>query len=181
MSTLRLKVQLGTENSYGDSQGTVPMLKFVYLLEPPLSVSVNELIQRLKVYITKQFGVRNVKIVHLTTNDGFLLSNSDACAGVFRDYDHILCIDMLTFIQESYSSLDLDDLWLNMDQHDASDDEEKYIRIGLSHTSKLFIRMHGQGTMDALYLFSFDELTSIASEKRRGNYMNDWHLDGPPS
>ena len=88
---------------------------------------------------------------------------------------------MLTFIRESYSSLDLDDLWLNMDQHDASDDEEKYIRIGLSHTSKLFIRMHGQGTMDALYLFSFDELTSIASEKRRGNYMNDWHLDGPPS
>ena len=170
MSTLRLKVQLGTESSGHNSQAAVPVLKFVYVLETPSSVSVHELIQRLKTYMAKRFGLKNVKIVHLTTSDGFLLSNLDTCAGVFKDYDHIVCVDMLAFIRESYSSLDLDDLWLDMEQHDASDDEEKYIRIGLTHMSKLFIRMHGQGAMHSLYLYSYDELAAIASEKRRGNY-----------
>jgi hypothetical protein len=79
---------------------------------------------------------------------------------------------MKTFVQENYSTIDFTHLWLEFKQHDASDNQEKSIQIGLNTFSKLFIRILANSNMYGIYIFNVFELIKIASEKRRGIFQN---------
>ena len=168
-SSIRIKVQLGDDEQANNRyQSSTPILKFVFVIESPSHKTIDELIRILQKYINQQFLNNQLELVQLTTIDGFLLSKSDKCSDVLKDNDHILCIDMKAFVQGAYSTLDLDNLWLELKQHDASDDEEKYIQIGLNQFSKLFVRLRANSNAFGIYIFSIFELISIASEKRKG-------------
>jgi len=164
---MRIKVQLG-ENTGNNNQNAVTMVKFVYVVDSPSNKTIDELIRILQKYINEQFLNNNTQIVQLKTNDGFILSKSDLCSLVLKDNDHIICTDMKTFAEENYSTIDFNNLWLELKQHDASDNQEKLIQIGLNTSSKLFIRMRGNPYMYGLYMFNIFELITIANEKRRG-------------
>jgi len=171
MSSIRIKVQLDNKSRNNNSHRKPPPspLKFVYILEQPSTKTIDELIHLLEKYIIRQFLIKNIRIVQLMTDDGYILSNDNICSNVLQDNDRISCFDMENFVQENYSTLDLVNLWCERKQYDASDNLEKYIQIGLNNLGKLFIRM--QGTLDiyGLYMFSVFELIKIAREKRQGN------------
>jgi len=164
---MRIKVQLSA-NTGNNNQNTVTMVKFVYVVDSPSNKTIDELIRILQKYINEQFLNNNTQIVQLKTNDGFTLSKSDLCSAVLKDNDHIICIDMKTFSEENYSTIDFDKLWGEFKQHDASDDQEKLIQIGLNIFSKLFIRLRANSNMYGIYIFSVFELIKIVNEKRRG-------------
>jgi hypothetical protein len=167
-SSIRIKVQLGEANENNSYKNSVPMIKFIYVIESPSHKTIDELIRTLQKYIKQQFLNNNTELVQLTTIDGFILSKSDKCSDVLKDNDHILCIDMRAFVQEIYSTIDFNNLWCEIKQHDASDNQEKLIQIGLNNFSKLFIRLRANLNAYGIYVFSVFELMAIASEKRRG-------------
>jgi hypothetical protein len=167
-SALRIKVQLGEETRNNHHENSNPILKFLYVIDSPSQKTIDELIKILQKYINQQFLNNNTQLVQLTTNDGFLLSKSDLCSHVLKDNDHILCIDMKKFTRENYSTIDFNNLWLDLKQHDASDNIEKCIQIGLNQFSKLFLRLYANSRMFGIYIFSVFELIAIASEKQRG-------------
>lgn len=171
-SSIRIKVQLGedVENNY--SRNTIPVIKFIYIIDSPSNKTIDVLIRNLQQYINEQFLNNNTQIVQLTTYDGFILPKTDLCSVVLKDNDHILCIDMKKFVEENTSTIDFDNLWLEFKQHDASDDREKSIQIGLNTYSKLFIRMYGNLNLYGLYIFSIFELIKIASAKRQSMKRN---------
>ncbi|CAF1107640.1 unnamed protein product [Rotaria sordida] len=171
MSSLRIKVQLGNETENNYHSDTIPMIKFVYVIESSSNKTINELMQALQKYINQQF-YNNIQIVQLITHDGFILSKSDICSTVLKDNEHIICIDLQTFTRENNSTIDFDKLWFELKQHDASDNQEKCIQIGLNSFSKLFIRMFGTLDINGLYIFSVYELIKIASEKRKDNLIS---------
>jgi hypothetical protein len=172
MSSIRLKVQLDDNKSNNNSyrKATPSSLKFIYVLDSPALKTIAELKHLLENYITFEFSNKNVQIVQLMTDDGYILSNYDTCSNVFKDNDRIICLDMDKFIQDNYSTLDLENLWCEIKQHDLTDDYEKYIQIGLNNHGKLFIRIHGASNIYGLYMFSIFELLKIANEKRTSNY-----------
>ena len=159
-SSLRLKIQLGDG---------AQSLKFVYLLESPSSKSIGELLRSLEEYIRRQFSRRHLQLVQLTTHDGYLLSSTDRCQSVLKDNDCLLCVDMIKFSRETYTILNEDDLWLEMKQHDASDDEEKYIQVGLTKSATLFVRIRGPSWVYAIHLFTIHELLEINRNRQRGS------------
>jgi len=171
-SSIRIKVQLGEQTGNNYDQNSKLILKFVYVIESPSQKTIDELIRILQNYINQQFLNNNTQIVQLTTNDGFILSKSDLCSIVLKDNDHIICIDMKTFVQENYSTIDFNHLWLELKQHDASDNQEKFIQIGLNTFLKLFIRIRANSNMYGIYIFNVFELIKIANEKRRGIFQN---------
>jgi hypothetical protein len=105
------------------------------------------------------------------TDDGYYLSDDELCSNVFQDNERIVCFDMESFVQENYSTLDLQNLWCDITQHDASDNHEKYIQVGLNNSGKLFIRIHGTSKIYALYLFNVFQLSKIANEKSTSNHL----------
>ncbi|CAF0783264.1 unnamed protein product [Rotaria sp. Silwood1] len=171
MSSIRIKVQLGDNKSSNRSyRKTLPSsLKFVYVLNSTSTKTINELRHLLEKYVIRQFSYSNIQIVQLMTDDGYFLSNDDICSDVLEDNDRIICVDMEKFVEENYSTLDLENLWCEIKQHDASDNLEKYIQIGLNNFGKLFIRIHGTSTMYGLYMFNIFELIQIANEKKQQN------------
>ena len=171
MDPIRLKVQLNDSKSSNDSyrKTSVVPLKFVYILNSPSATTIDQLKHLLEKYIVRQYSKNNVQIVRLTTDDGYFLSDDEICSDVFRDNDHIVCYDMESFVQENYSTLDLQNLWFEITQHDASDDYDKYIQVGLNNSGKLFIRIYGTSKIYALYLFNVFQLSKIANEKPKSN------------
>ncbi|CAF3016068.1 unnamed protein product [Rotaria sp. Silwood2] len=171
MSSIRIKAQLGDNKSNNRSyRKTLPSsFKFVYVLNSSSTTTINDLKHLLEKYVIRQFSYSNVQIVQLMTDDGYFLSNDDICSNVLEDNDRIICVDMEKFIEENYSTLDFENLWCEIKQHDASDDLEKYIQIGLNNFGKLFIRIYGTSTMNGLYMFSIFELMQIANEKNQPN------------
>ena len=173
MASLRLKVQFGedVERSprHYQRDNSPPALRFVYVCDQPSTKTIEDLQRSLQSYICQQFSWNQLQLVQLTTNDRFLLCKSDRCSDVLKDNDHLICIAMEQFARENSASLDLDNLWLELKQHDDSDNTEKYLQVGLNDRSKLFVRMCGAGDVFALYLFSIHELLQIARDKRRGN------------
>jgi hypothetical protein len=167
MSSIRLKVQLPDHQSTNNSYRKTPVLplKFVYVLDSPSTKTIDDLLHLLEEYIIRQFSKTNVKIVRLMTDDGYFFSNDDICSNVLEDNDRISCYDMDNFIQENYSTLDLENLWCEIKQHDTSDNQEKYIQIGLNNLGKLFIRIHGTSNIYGLYMFNIFQLIKIAHEK----------------
>jgi hypothetical protein len=176
MSSIRLKVQLGDETNDNHHQKIKSLLRFVYVLESPSNKTIDELIRTLQKYINQQFLNNNTQIVQLETFDGFILSKNDTCSSVLKDNDHIICIDMEKFALEISSTIDFDNLWLDLTQHDASDNEEKCIQIGLNHYSKLFVRMSGTTHVYGIYVFTVNELITIASEKRKSILQKRFYL-----
>jgi hypothetical protein len=172
MSFIRIKVQLSDTKSTNNSYQKTPVLplKFVYVLNLPSTITIDELIHLLENYISRQFSKNNVQIVRLMTDDGYFLSNDDICSNVLKDNDRIICFDMENFIQENYSTLDLQNLWCEIKQHDASDTYEKSIQIGLNNLGKLFIRMYGTSNIYGLHMFSIFQLIKIANEKPQSIY-----------
>ncbi|CAF1558284.1 unnamed protein product, partial [Rotaria sordida] len=171
MSSIRIKVQLGDNKSNNKSyRKTLPsLIKFIYVLNSSSTKTINQLKHLLENYIIREFSYNNVQIVQLMTDDGYFLSNNDICSDVLEDNDRIICVDMEKFIEENYMTLDLENLWCEIKQHDASDNLEKYIKVGLNNCGKLFIRIYGTSTMYGLYMFNIFELIQIANEKKQQN------------
>ncbi|CAF1233435.1 unnamed protein product [Rotaria sordida] len=171
MSLIRIKVQLGDNKSNNKSyRKTLPsLIKFIYVLNSSSTKTINQLKHLLENYIIREFSYNNVQIVQLMTDDGYFLSNNDICSDVLEDNDRIICVDMEKFIEENYMTLDLENLWCEIKQHDASDNLEKYIKVGLNNCGKLFIRIYGTSTMYGLYMFNIFELIQIANEKKQQN------------
>jgi len=172
MSSIRIKVQVSDNKSTNNSYRKTPvsLLKFVYFVESPESATIGELTHLLENYIIRQFSNKNVRIVRLMTDDGYFLSDDDFCSSVLKDNDRIICFDMDNFIEENYSTLDLQNLWCEIKQHDASDNYEKYIQIGLNNLGKLFIRMYGTSNIYGLYMFNIFQLIEIANEASQSNH-----------
>lgn len=167
-SSIRIKVQLGIESDNQSYETNRPPLKFIFHVESPSQKTIGELIRILQKHINENYLNQNIELVQLTTHDGFVLFKSDKCSNVLKDNDHILCIDMPTYAEEINSTIDLDNLWLQLKQHDASDNIEKSIQIGLNSFGKLFVSLYGNNNIFGVYAFNVVELITIASEKRRG-------------
>ncbi|CAM2715399.1 unnamed protein product [Rotaria socialis] len=186
MASIRLKVQVGdsksNNNSYRQSVPPPPPLKFVFHFVISPSNTIADLIYLLERHITEKYSYKNVKIIQLMTDDGYLLSNDDSCLGLLKDNDRLICYDMNKFIEDNYLTLDLENLWLEIKQHDASDNFEKSIQVGLNNLGKLFIRIYGTSTIRGLYMFSIYELIKIANRKEQNNSiarLNDknWFIE----
>lgn len=168
---MRLKVQLN-DNRAGSNSGSsfrkaAPTpLNFVYVLDSPNDTTIDALIDRLEAHLVRQFSIKNARIVQLLTDDGYILPRDHYCSHVLADNERVRCYNMEQFVQDNYSTLDFGDLWCELKQHDASDNLEKTVQVGLNNLSKLFIRMYGSSTAYGLYLFSAHELRTIASERR---------------
>ncbi|CAF0969352.1 unnamed protein product [Adineta ricciae] len=181
MPTIRLKVQI--ENNNSSRKSSLTPLKFIYVLDFSLTTTIDELIHLLENYIIRQFSMRNLRLVQLLTDDGYLLSNDQICATVLNDNDRIVCCDMSRFVQENYPTLNLNDLWCEIIQHDASDNLEKRIEVGITNLEKLFIRIYGSSNDYGLYIFNVFQLIKIASEKSQQKQMiarfdhSDWFIE----
>lgn len=170
MTSIRLKVQLSEEKSSNSFRKTpVVPLKFVYVLQSPVDKTINDLRQLLAKEIVRQYSNR-IQIVRLMTDDGYHLSNEHRCSDVLKDNDQILCYDMDNFIQENHSTLDYTNLWCDMKQHDPSDNQEKYIQVGLTNAKKLFIRIHGTSNVYGLYIYNVFQLLDLARDHPDGKY-----------
>lgn len=165
MTSIRIKVQIGDEKKPRTKD---VLRKFVYVIQLPSQITIGELIRKLQEYIVKRFSRFNLQIVELKTYDGFILSKSDSCADVFKDNDHIICVDMTKFIDEYHVSFEDKTILLEYKQYDANINREKSIKIGLNNVSELFIRIFGTLDHSGLYIFGIDELIRIASEKHEG-------------
>ncbi len=167
LSSIRIKVQIGEEKSVLNQKSNI-FRKFVYVIDSPSNQTIDVLIGNLQKYISQKFSLTKTQIVDLKTSDGYLLLKSDKCSDVLKDDDQILCIDMQKFIEE-YSSKYRDTItWLEIQQHDASNNREKFIRIGLNNFSELFVRMYGVFGAASIHIFGIYELMKIAKEKRKG-------------
>jgi len=170
LSSIRIKVQVGEDKpSTIPNQKTNAFRKFVYVIDSPSNQTIDDLIRNIQEYISQKFSFTKTQIVDLKTDDGYLLSKSDKCSNVLKDNDHILCVDMQKFIDEYYSKFKDATTWLEIRQHDASNNREKFIRIGLNNFSELFVRLYGVVGGSALHVFGIHELMKIANEKRKGN------------
>lgn len=163
MAPLRLKVQLGDEKK---GSRTRPLLrKFVYVIDSSSNQTIAELSQILQDYVAKQFSHTNLEIVHLMTDDGFILSKSDLCSHVLKDNDRIICVDMRRFIDDYYACFNENNTWLEQKQYDITISRERILRIGLNSTPELFVRMYGTVEVNTLYVFGIHELITIANKK----------------
>ena len=125
MSVLRLKIQLGDDKSMNNANAPAkPSKKFLYLMDLTSTTTIENLIAKLQDYIAKQFSFTKTCIVQLMTHDGFVLGNSDLCANILKDNDHIICIDMSKFLENYHSTFKGQHVWSELQQHDASDNRQ---------------------------------------------------------
>jgi hypothetical protein len=177
MASIRVKLQVGDDENNYEYKEKYPLRKFVYSIDSPSNKTIDELIQNLQQYIVEKFSYINIQIIQLMTDDGFILSKSDICSTVLKDNDQIICVHVKKFIEEYYKKFKDDIIWLELKQHDASDNREKYIRIGLNNVCELFIRMYAKLGVTSLHVFGIYELITITSDKRKGS-KNTIKYDG---
>ncbi len=72
------------------------------------------------------------------------------------------------FIAKNRSTLNFEETWLRLEQHDASDDIEKSLTIGLNYAGKLYVYLFGGENIQESYMFYIFELFAIARDKRKG-------------
>ncbi|CAF0923787.1 unnamed protein product [Adineta steineri] len=171
MSSLRLKVQFGENLSSSRDERTATVLKFIYAVEQPTTTTIDDLTRALQKYINQQLSTYNTQIVQLTTADGFVLPKFNSCSSVLNNNDYLICIDTKKCASDTYLLINFSKAWLEMKQHDASDDYEKCIQIGLNNILKLYIRLFGTATAFGLWVFDTSELIQIATEKRKDNLI----------
>jgi hypothetical protein len=159
----------GTRNSlFTSDEQNDPPLKFVYVIDSPTTTTIDKLIINVQDCMINQLGCRDIHLVQLTTDDGYLLMKQNICAHVLNNNDKLMCIDMQSFINDNRHMLSSSEEWLSLQQHDASDDKEKNLRVGVHDNGKLYISMYGDENTSALYIFTFSELLTIARAKRQG-------------
>ena len=166
---MRIKVQVGEDKpTTSTSQKTNVSRKFVYVIKTPTNKTIDELIGDLQEYISKNFSFTKTHLVQLKTNDGYILSKTDQCLEVLKDNDCLHAIDMPKFIDDYYSRIRDVHIWLEYRQHDASDNRERFIRIGLNNFSELFLRMYGSTSSSLLFVFGIHDLIRIVKDKPKG-------------
>lgn len=166
---MRIKVQVGDEKaSTSTNSKTNAFRRFVYVIHTPVNKTIDDLLRDLQEYIARKFSLTKTRLVQLMTDDGYILSKSDQCLDVLKENDRLIAIDMQRF-SEDYSARIADtNIWADFRQHDASDNRERFIRVGLNNFSELFLRMFGWSGSIALYVFGLSELITIAKEKPKG-------------
>ncbi|CAF1083216.1 unnamed protein product [Adineta steineri] len=183
MKKLRIKVQLG--DGKREYQGRRLLHKFIYVIDSLSTKTIGELLQILQEHIIKEFSYSNIQIVQLTTEDGFILRESDLCSAALKDNDHIICVDMKKFAYTYGEFFDINTtIWLERKEYDATNKAERAIRIGLNNISQLFIRLYGTNEVNSIYTFGIYQLMEIANAKQENKLIG--HLDNtmefnPPS
>lgn len=171
---MRIKVQVGEDKpTTSTSQTTNVFRKFVYVIKTPTNKTIDELIRDIQEYISKNFSFTKTHLVQLMTDDGYILSKEDQCLDVLKDDDCLRAVDMPRFIENYYSRIRDVHLWLEYRLHDASDNREKFIRIGLNNFSQLFLRMYASISSSVLYVFGIHDLIRIVKDKPKGK-ENRW-------
>jgi hypothetical protein len=165
-STLRVKVEYTDSNEEASSS-----VKFIYIIESPATTSISQLTTVLQDFIINHFGYQNMRLVHLVTDDGYLLMKRDICAHVLNNNEKLVCVDMKQFIRENQDTLNIEEAWLRLDQEDTSDDNEKSLSVGINYAGKLYVYLFGGRNMRALYLFNSFELLAMARDKRKGKLL----------
>lgn len=163
-STLRVKVEW-----HGQQQRDNPSIKFVYVIRSPASTTIRMLIAALQEQLSEEFALRHIRLMQLTTNDGYILMNEDVCSDVLLNDDKLVCVDMHRFIVDSGDAIDINDPWLTLEHHDSTDDCEKRVQVGMTNTGKLGISLIGEGYNREVHLFSISELISLARSDKKGN------------
>jgi len=166
-TTIRLKVQVGSDENNQYDRNPIQILKFIYIIESPFQKTIDDLCHDLQTYINEHYLPTNIEILRLTTVDGFQFNRFDKCSNVFQNNDHILCIDMKAFVLEVYPTIDFDSPWFVMKQHDPSDDKEKSIQIGLNNFARLYVRFWVDPDRNSIYLFNFLDLMKINREQKK--------------
>ncbi|CAF0817586.1 unnamed protein product [Adineta steineri] len=182
MQQLRIKVQLGDGKK--ERPGRSLLHKFIYVIDLLSTKTIGELLQILQEHIVKEFSYSNIQIVQLTTEDGFILRESDLCSAALKDNDHIICVDMKKFVDTYRQFFSDATVWLEREEYDATNKAERMIRIGLNSISQLFIRLFGTYEVNSIYTFGIYQLMEIANAKRENKLIG--HLDNtmefkPPS
>jgi hypothetical protein len=165
-SPLRIKVEY-CDNNEEDSSA----LKFVYLITSPATTTIKELISTLQDFIITQFSCQNIHLVHLTTDDGYLLMKHDICNNILINNDKLVCIDMNQFVRENTNTLNIEQAWFTLEHHDSSDDIEKCLNVGINNTGKFYVYLYGGENNRELYLFNVIELLAIAHDKNTGKQL----------
>jgi hypothetical protein len=106
--------------------------------------------------------------MHLVTDDGYLLMKHNICTHALDSSEKLVCVDMDQFIAKNRNTLNFEETWLRLEQHDASDDIEKSLTVGLNDAGKLYVYLFGGGNIQELYMFNIFELLAIARHKRKG-------------
>lgn len=176
MSLIRVKVQLNENKPPSNSRNVPAPLKFVYLLDLSSTKTIDDLRRSLEQYIIRQFTKSNVQIVQLMTGDGYSLPEDALCEHILKDDEQIFCVNMETFFEENFWTLILENFWCEIKQHDASDDDEKHIQVGLNKAGKLFIRTRNAWNAKGLYLFNVFQLMKIADEKSKSKKKSNLRL-----
>jgi hypothetical protein len=165
-STLRIKIEYANNGQDDESS-----LKFVYVIDSPSTTTIDQLITTLQEFFVTQFSCNNMRLIHLVTEDGYLLMKHNICAHVLNNNEKIVCIDMDQFIARNRNTLNFEEPWLRLEQHDASDDIEKNLTIGMNNTGKLYVYLFGGENIQELYMFNILELLDIARDKQKGRIL----------
>jgi hypothetical protein len=165
-SALRIKVEYVDRRNKDSSS-----LKFVYVIDSAGTTTIDKLITALQEFMITQFGCRNMRLVQLVTDDGYLLMRHNICEHVLHNDEKLVCVDMVQFIVENRRTFNIEESWLNLEQHDDSDDVDKSLIVGINDVGKLYVYLFGGRYRQELYLFNIFELLIMASDKREGKLM----------
>ncbi|UJR08483.1 hypothetical protein I4U23_012750 [Adineta vaga] len=171
MSSLRVKVQFTEEILQYGRPKVETVLKFIYHLEAASSKTIGDLIKVLQDRINRELSTQHKQIVELVTGDDYVLTKSDICSNVLKDNDLIICVDLKKFAYDHFSTLDLAKSWLEIKEHDPSDNHEKTIQVGLSNIMKLYVRLRGTTNNYGLCLFDIHQLIDIATHKPKNTLI----------
>ena len=156
-STLRIKVEY-VDSSKEDSSA----LKFVYLIDSAATTTIDKLITALQEFIITHFGCHNLHLVQLATDDGYILMKHNICAQVLQNNEKLVCVDMGQFFIKNRRTFNIEEAWLKLNQHDASDNIKKSLAIGINNAGKLYVFLLGGKGMRELYLFNISQLLAMA-------------------
>ncbi|CAF3722786.1 unnamed protein product, partial [Rotaria sp. Silwood1] len=159
-ATLRIKIEYA-----GNSKEDNSSLKFVYVIDSPRATTIDKLITDIQEFIVTQFGLHNMRLVDLVTDDGYILMKQNICVDVLNNNEKLVCVDMDRFVAKNKSTLNFEDTWLKLEQHDASDNIQKSLTVGVNNAGKLYVYLFGGRNMQGLYLFNVFELLAMACDE----------------
>ncbi|CAF4770507.1 unnamed protein product [Rotaria sp. Silwood1] len=159
-ATLRIKIEYA-----GNSKEDNSSLKFVYVIDSPRATTIDKLITDIQEFIVTQFGLHNMRLVDLVTDDGYILMKQNICVDVLNNNEKLVCVDMDRFVAKNKSTLNFEDTWLKLEQHDASDNIQKSLTVGVNNAGKLYVYLFGGRNMQGLYLFNVFELLAMVCDE----------------
>jgi hypothetical protein len=159
-SPLRVKIEYCDSN-----EKDTPPLKLIYLITSPSTTTISKLISILQESIVTQFSRQNIHLVHLTTDDGYLLMKNYLCSDTLISNEKLVCIDMNQFVRANANTLNIKEAWFRLERHDSTDNIEKSLNVGINNTGKFYIYLYGGGKNREIYLFNVIELLAIAHDK----------------